>query len=76
MHQHTDRRSPESSSSTGPSLPTWETITRESLIAERDGQSVLALAGYRRALSIASQLIDAPPAGRAEDTTDSLRASR
>lgn len=75
MHQYTDRRIPEGLSSTGPNLPMWETITRESLIAEREGQSVLALAGYRRALSIARQLIDAPPAGRAEDCVAALVVS-
>ncbi|MGF6573869.1 hypothetical protein ABH945_005990 [Paraburkholderia sp. GAS333] len=75
MHQHTDRFTQDGSSSASPSLPLWESITRESLIAEREGQIVLALAGYRRALSIARQLIDSPPPGRAEDCVAALVVS-
>jgi hypothetical protein len=75
MHQHTDRFIPDSPSATSPSLPQWEAITRESLVAERAGQTVLALAGYRRAVSIARQLIDTPLPGRAEDCVAALVVS-
>lgn len=75
MHQHTDHFIQDGSSSASASLPLWETITRESLIAERDGQIVFALAGYRRALSIARQLIDTPPPGRVEDCVAALVVS-
>jgi hypothetical protein len=75
MHQHTDRFIPDSQSVASASLPQWETITRESLIAEREGQTVLALAGYRRALSIAQQLIDTPEPGRADHCVAALVVS-
>ncbi|BBU29927.1 hypothetical protein BTHE68_36610 [Burkholderia sp. THE68] len=58
-----------------PSLPLWETAMRQAVKAERDRQTALALAGYERALSIAQRLIDAPPAGRANDCLAALVVS-
>ena len=49
MHQHTDRFTQDGSSSASPSLPLWESITRESLIAEREGQIVLVVSCHNLA---------------------------
>jgi hypothetical protein len=58
-----------------PSLPLWETITRQAIRDEREKRVASALAGYERALPIALQLIDAPPPDRAEDCLAALVVS-
>jgi hypothetical protein len=58
-----------------PSLPLWESITRQAIKDERDKRHACALAGYERALPIAQQLINAPPSGRAEDCLAALVVS-
>ncbi len=58
-----------------PSLDVWETVTRHAIEAERKGRSATALAGYRRALALARQLMDTPVPGRTEDCVAALIVS-
>lgn len=67
MHQQIADYAPEKPVSDTPSLSLWEAAMRQAVKAERDGQTAPALGGYERALAIAQCLIDAPPAGRADD---------
>ncbi|KND61113.1 TPR repeat [Candidatus Burkholderia verschuerenii] len=58
-----------------PTLPQWESEMRQATQAERDGHVAIARAGYEHALSIARQLLDAPPSGRADDCLAALVVS-
>lgn len=58
-----------------PSLSQWESITRQALAVAHESGAVVAFAGHEQALSIARQLLVAPPAGRAEDCVAALVVS-
>ncbi|NIE64859.1 DUF2753 family protein [Burkholderia sp. Ax-1719] len=59
-----------------PSLSQWEAVTRQALAASHEsGTGAAALAAYEQALSIARQLLVAPPAGRAQDCVAALVVS-
>jgi hypothetical protein len=57
------------------SLPRWESLMRDALLAERHGSAALALAGYESAAHVALDLLDAPAAGREEDCVAAFVAS-
>lgn len=71
MHQPIADLAANSSTSTQPSLPLWESLMRRAMHASSDHRS----AAYEHALSIALQLIDAPPPGRDEDCIAALVVS-
>ncbi|MFM0741260.1 hypothetical protein PQQ51_28825 [Paraburkholderia xenovorans] len=75
MHQHLANLASDRSPSKSPTLSLWETTTRQALAGAREASAAAALAAYERALSIAHQLIEAPPAGRAEDCIAALVVS-
>jgi hypothetical protein len=66
------------STARNPSLSQWEAVTRQALAVTHEqgaGGAGAALAAYEQALSIARQLLVAPPAGRAEDCVAALVVS-
>ncbi len=75
MHQQTVTPVADDSPSKSLSLSLWETVTRQALASTREGGATPAMPGYERALSIARQLIQAPPSGRAEDCVAALVVS-
>ncbi|GJH19224.1 hypothetical protein CBA19CS22_21800 [Caballeronia novacaledonica] len=75
MHQQIADFAADKPVSDTPSLPLWEAAMRQAVNAERDGQTAPALGNYERALAIAQCLIDAPPAGRADDCLAALVVS-
>ncbi|MFT4066510.1 DUF2753 family protein [Paraburkholderia sp.] len=75
MHEQIATPGPVGSPSRDLSLSQWETVTRQAIAAAREAGAGPALAGYEQALSIARQLIAAPPSGRAEDCVAALVVS-
>lgn len=75
MHQQIATPSAGGSSPADVSLSLWEAVTRQAMAITRDAGTGPALADYECALSIARQLVNAPPPGRAEDCVAALVVS-
>ncbi|WP_321814775.1 MULTISPECIES: DUF2753 family protein [unclassified Paraburkholderia] len=74
MHQHATPATG-GSPARDQSLSQWQAITRQAIAATREAGAGAALDGYERALSIARQLLAAPPPGHAEDCVAALVVS-
>ncbi|WP_146122830.1 hypothetical protein [Burkholderia multivorans] len=75
MHQQIATPASGGSPSSDVTLSLWEAVTRQAIALTRDAGPGPALADYDCALSIARQLIDAPPTARAEDCVAALVVS-